>query len=73
MIQNLLVELRARLAFGETSDLSNIEEQGAQCVACVRVEGLQTAPEPGVAVTVRPATSGRMLWTLLEGLTTDFF
>jgi hypothetical protein len=44
------------LAFGETSDLRYIEEQGAQGVGCVGVEGLQTAPEPGVAVTVRSAT-----------------
>jgi hypothetical protein len=55
-IRNLLNERRTRSAFGEASDLSDIEEQGAQSVGRVGVEGLQTPPEPGVAVTVRPAT-----------------
>jgi hypothetical protein len=55
MIGNLLNELRARSAFGEAGDLSDIEEQGAQSVGRVCVEGLQTPSEAGVAVTVRPA------------------
>ena len=54
--RNLLSELRARLAFGETCDLRHIEKQGAQGVGCVGVERLQTAPESSVAVTVRSAT-----------------
>ena len=55
--ENLLSELRARLAFGETSDLRHVEKQGAQGVGCVGVERLQTAPESSVAVTVRSATN----------------
>ena len=54
--ENLLSELQARLAFGETSDLRHVEKQGAQGVGCVGVERLQTAPESSIAVTVRSAT-----------------
>lgn len=52
---NLLIELRARSAFGETGNLGDIEEQGSQGVGRIGVEGLKAPPEPCVAVTVRPA------------------
>jgi hypothetical protein len=38
MIWNLLDQLRARSAFGEAGNLSDIEEQGAQGVGCIGVE-----------------------------------
>jgi hypothetical protein len=69
MIWNLLNKLRARSTFGEAGYLGDIEEQGAQGVGGIGVQGLQTAPESGVTIAVRPTKENIRLVVRFEVFT----